>query len=104
MSPNLPDSIAPVVREWIERLVLLEASLRDDPCQFEAWRRHIQVKVLRFLVRRYVDQRDVTGPRLDELFRRASVPSFQPRPRFRPARTAADYLPLLRRIAEANRG
>ena len=103
MSPNLPGIVAPVVREWIERLVLLESSLRDDPHQYEAWRRHIQVKVLRFLVRRYIDRRDVTGPRLDELFQRVSIPSVQPQPRFRPARTAADYLPSLRRIAEANR-
>ena len=104
MSPSLPVSVAPVVRQWLDRLVWLEASLRDDPHQFEAWRRHIQVKVLTFLVRRYVDQHDVTRPRLDELFRPTSVPSFYPRPRNRPVRTAADYLPSLRRIAEANRG
>lgn len=103
MSPNLPESVAPVVRQWLDRLVWLEAFLRDDPRQFEAWRRHIQVKVLTFLVRRYADQRDVTGPRLDELFRPKSVPPSYPRPGYQPVRTAADYLPMLRRIAEANR-
>jgi hypothetical protein len=102
MSSSLPESVAPVVREWLDRLVWLEASLRDDPHQFEAWRRHIQVKVLKFLVRRYFDQHDVTGPRLDELFRPISVPSFHARPGYHPVKTAADYLPMLRRIAEAN--
>ena len=104
MPPNLPKSVANVVRQWRDRLVWLEASLRDNPHQFEAWSRHIQVKVLTFLVRRYADQRNVTGPRLDELFRPTAVPSFYSRPRNRPVRRAADFLPPLRRIAQANRG
>jgi hypothetical protein len=104
MSPIPPETVAPVVRQWVDRLISLEASLRDNPHQFEAWRRHIQVKVLTFLVRRYGDQGDVTGPRLDELFRPTSGPPFFHSPRNRPLRTATDYVPSLRRIADANRG
>ncbi len=103
MSRKPPECVTPVIQQWCERLGVLERSLENDPHQFEAWRLHIQVKVLTFLLMRYSDRKNVTGLTIDELFRQKMVTSPYLPPSSLPVRSAAEYLPYLRRIAMANR-
>lgn len=103
MSRKPLECLMPVSQQWCERRGVLQRSLENAPHQFEAWRLHIQVKVLTFLLMRYSDRQNVTGPTIDELFRQKMVTSPYLPPSPLPFRSAAEYLPSLRRIAMANR-
>lgn len=88
---------------YLKRLNQLEASLREHPDQSDAWRRHIQLKVMKFVASRYADGALFDLSRLDESPCPQSRPSMQPFYARSPDRTLADLLPILQRISEANR-
>ena len=103
MTSPLHDSVGFRFRKYLDRLNHLETSLRDDPNQFDAWRHHIHVKVMTFIVHRCANGAVFDLTRLDELLRTPSQPYAQPHSPRRPDRTLADLLPILRRISDANR-
>lgn len=89
--------------KYLDRFYRLETSLREHPNQFDAWRRHIQLKVMKFVVSRYADGALFDLSRLDEQPCPPPRPSAQPRVPRCPDRTLADLLPILQRISAANR-
>ena len=89
--------------KYLDRLYRLETSLREHPNQFDAWRRHIQLKVMKFVVSRYADGALIDLSRLDELHRLEPRPSAQSYFHGCSGRTLADLLPILQRISDVNR-
>lgn len=88
---------------YLNRLNQLEASLREHPDQSDAWRRHIQLKVMKFVASRYADGALFDLSRLDESPFPQPRPSMQPFYARSPDRTLANLRPILQRISDANR-
>jgi hypothetical protein len=86
--------------QWVARLRELQASLNSHPNDWSAWRWHIHVKILIYLVRRYG-----ADPALDAKSHSLDVYASswgQPPSTHRRIRSRAELCAILMRVAEIN--